>query len=284
MQLGQLAEKYQISEAQLNMRVNFLGLKPIKTLKKSPFFSPRDIFLLDDLHKHLANEGKFSNYMPPSLNEIVRKTQQVVAKPSPSQPVIELENNQLQALSNQVSSPISNSNDIASLETHPRHPKQHGQSVREIFTELEIANSQSDLAQVNDRDLENNLAEVETCTFYPEAITKEIEEYFALNQRLKYNGILEELANRGWGLTAKEIHELTGSKPTKNYYQYDCFMFVKQGKIGNKITWRVVKQPLNQVSMQHELPQTTQQSPYRDIEQEILEAEQDFVRDLQLVL
>lgn len=289
MQIADLAEKYQISEVQLKTRVNFLGLKPIKTLTKSPFFSPRDVTLLDDLHQHLVNNGKFNSYLPPSFNELTAKTKQTELTTKSIESIIaERTGDNSQTKINSMGS----HNNTKVLEMYPRHTEEQVTTGLEIEDVLEIMEKEEDqaydsLVSNDNENLATNLAEVTSYALYPDAINKEIEDYFALNQRLKYNGILEELASRGWGLTAREIQELTGSKPSRNYYQYDCFIFIKQGKIGNKITWRVVKksvQPINDTLRDREPRKVNQQHRYRNIEQEIKQAEQDFVQDIQLVL
>lgn len=81
----------------------------------------------------------------------------------------------------------------------------------------------------------------EHIALYPDAITKEVNDYFNFNQRLKYNAVLEELCGYDWGLTAREIKELIGMKPQGEEWHYDCFVFVKSGKIGRYATWKVVK-------------------------------------------
>lgn len=81
----------------------------------------------------------------------------------------------------------------------------------------------------------------EHIAMYPDAIVKEVNDYFNFNQRLKYNAVLEELCGYDWGLTAREIKELIGMKPQGDEWYYDCFVFIKSGKIGRCSTWKVVK-------------------------------------------
>jgi hypothetical protein len=76
----------------------------------------------------------------------------------------------------------------------------------------------------------------------PDAIALEIDAYFGNNSRLKYYPILELCAKKGWGLTKEEIKSLTGITVRSITYQYDCFLFIRYGKVKRQATWRVKKQ------------------------------------------
>ncbi len=75
----------------------------------------------------------------------------------------------------------------------------------------------------------------------PDCINKEVNDWFNLNQRLKYYWILEGLSQTDWGLTKDEIKELTDCKVTGDRYEYDCFVFMKSAKVKGKATWQVRK-------------------------------------------
>jgi hypothetical protein len=78
----------------------------------------------------------------------------------------------------------------------------------------------------------------------PDAIVKETNDWLNLNQRIKYYWLLESFVQSGWGLTREEIKELTDCNVKGDRYTYDCFIFIKAGKVKGKTTWQVRKKSL----------------------------------------
>lgn len=52
---------------------------------------------------------------------------------------------------------------------------------------------------------------------------------------------LEQAAERGWWLTGEEVRALVGVKPKGQTFERGCWQFVRVGKIGGAIAWRVNK-------------------------------------------
>lgn len=73
------------------------------------------------------------------------------------------------------------------------------------------------------------------------SVQKEVEDYFAGNQRLKYYAVLDHVIDKGWELTSKEIFELIGYRPKGEIYQYGSYRFRRVGKAGRSIVWSVFK-------------------------------------------
>lgn len=63
---------------------------------------------------------------------------------------------------------------------------------------------------------------------------------------LWYMDVLERAYALGWVLTTEEVEELIGVKPRseagKSSYQRGCWMFVKAGRMGLHMGWRVIKE------------------------------------------
>lgn len=61
-----------------------------------------------------------------------------------------------------------------------------------------------------------------------------------------YMVTLERAANSKWILSTSEVKQLIGVTPTTKKgdrtFRRGCFIFVKSGKIGNQIGWRVMKE------------------------------------------
>ena len=68
-----------------------------------------------------------------------------------------------------------------------------------------------------------------------------------------YMTVLEQAAEKGWLLTTAEVRELIGVKPTaakgEDIYRRGCWLFTKEGKIGNQTAWRVSKQGENELKI-----------------------------------
>lgn len=73
------------------------------------------------------------------------------------------------------------------------------------------------------------------------SVQKELEDYFAGNQRLKYYSILDHVIDKGWELTTKEIYELIGYRPKGKVYEYGSYRFRQVGKAGRNLVWSVYK-------------------------------------------
>lgn len=52
---------------------------------------------------------------------------------------------------------------------------------------------------------------------------------------------LEGAAAAGWLLTSAEVKALIGTKPSGDVFHRGSFSFARAGKIGNQISWRVLK-------------------------------------------
>jgi hypothetical protein len=72
---------------------------------------------------------------------------------------------------------------------------------------------------------------------------------------LWYMAILEQAQAGNWLLTSTEVHQLIGVKPSCTHesesFQRGCWRFVKAGKLGTQISWRVDKA----TELAHELSQ-----------------------------
>ena len=66
---------------------------------------------------------------------------------------------------------------------------------------------------------------------------------------IAYMEALERAASENWLLTTEEVEQLIGVRPkchgTETSYQRGIWIFVKIGKIGSQIAWRVTKQALD---------------------------------------
>ncbi|MGE5655049.1 MAG: hypothetical protein ACM37W_00245 [Actinomycetota bacterium] len=52
---------------------------------------------------------------------------------------------------------------------------------------------------------------------------------------------LEEASEKGWLLSSAEVRQLTGVKPKGETFQRGSFTFIRSGKIGGQLAWRVEK-------------------------------------------
>lgn len=87
-----------------------------------------------------------------------------------------------------------------------------------------------------------------------DTVQKELEEYFAGNQRLKYYAILDHVIDKGWELTTKEIKELIGYRPKGKIYEYGSYRFRRVGKTGRAILWSVYKVQIEYLNHNLKLP------------------------------
>jgi hypothetical protein len=73
-----------------------------------------------------------------------------------------------------------------------------------------------------------------------------------LQNPLWYLDTLERAHTSNWILTTEEVEQLIGAKPEchkgENSYQRGCWNFIKVGKIGSQIGWRVMKEKVDLAS------------------------------------
>lgn len=58
---------------------------------------------------------------------------------------------------------------------------------------------------------------------------------------LQHYAALERAIASGWLLSSSEVRALIGTKPTGDRFQRGSFVFIRSGKIGAQVAWKVLK-------------------------------------------